>query len=71
MPETTKKYEREFGLANINPHGLRRGFAKRLLDKGVNIVIISKALGHSSTEVTARYLHVDKREISEELRKYL
>lgn len=66
-----KKYEREFGLANINPHGLRRGFAKRLLDKGVNIVIISKALGHSSTEVTARYLHVDKKEISDELRKYL
>lgn len=66
-----KKYEREFGLANINPHGLRRGFAKRLLDKGVNIVIISKALGHSSTEVTTRYLHVDKKEISDELRKYL
>lgn len=66
-----KKYEQEFGLAHLNPHAIRRGFAKRLLDKGANITFIAKALGHSSTEVTSRYLYLDKVEVANELRKYL
>lgn len=66
-----KLYENQFGLPNLNPHAIRRGFAKRLLDKGANIAFIAKALGHSSTEVTARYLYLDKTEVSNELRKYL
>jgi integrase/recombinase XerD len=65
------KYAREFGLKNINPHALRRGFAKNLLKKGANIALISKALGHSDLAVTTRYLHLDKNEVAENLRKYL
>jgi len=65
------KYAREYGLKNINPHALRRGFAKNLLTKGANIALISKALGHSDIAVTTRYLHLDKEEIVESLRKYL
>ncbi|MEC3606090.1 site-specific integrase [Bacillus glycinifermentans] len=33
------KYAREYGLKNINPHALRRGFAKSLLEKGANITV--------------------------------
>ncbi len=65
------KYAKEYGLKNINPHALRRGFAKSLLDKGANIAEISKALGHSNLAVTSQYLHLDKEEIAENLRKYL
>jgi integrase/recombinase XerD len=65
------KYAREFGLKNINPHALRRGFAKNLLKKGANIALISKALGHSDLAVTTRYLHLDKNEVAENLRKFL
>ncbi|TDL77397.1 site-specific integrase [Rhodococcus qingshengii] len=65
------KYSKEFGLRNINPHALRRGFAKSLLNKGANIAEISKALGHSNLAVTTQYLHLDKEEIAENLRKYL
>lgn len=65
------KYAREYGLKNINPHALRRGFAKNLLDKGANIVLISKALGHGDIAVTTRYLHLDKEEVSDSLRQYL
>ncbi|MFB7140958.1 tyrosine-type recombinase/integrase [Gottfriedia sp. NPDC056225] len=65
------KYAKEFGLRNINPHALRRGFAKSLLNKGANIAEISKALGHSNLAVTTQYLHLDKEEVAENLRKYL
>lgn len=65
------RYARDYGLKNINPHALRRGFAKNLLKKGANIALISKALGHSDIAVTTRYLHLDKEEIVESLRKFL
>lgn len=66
-----KKYSDEFGLKNISPHALRRGFAKRLLNQKANIAVISKALGHSNIEVTTRYLHLDKEEVADSLRNYL
>lgn len=65
------KYSKEYGLKNINPHALRRGFAKNLLRKGANIAMISKALGHSDIAVTTRYLHLEQEELAESLRRYL
>jgi len=38
-------------------HDLRRTFGTRLLERGVNIVTISRYYGHSSVLVTQRYLH--------------
>lgn len=65
------KYAKMYGLKNINPHALRRGFAKSLLDKGANVAIISKALGHSDISVTTKYLHLDVDEVANNLRSYL
>ncbi|GGE76161.1 tyrosine-type recombinase/integrase [Priestia taiwanensis] len=65
------KYARMYGLKNINPHALRRGFAKSLLDKGANVAVISKALGHSDIAVTTKYLHLDVDEVVDSLRSYL
>ncbi|WP_224768224.1 tyrosine-type recombinase/integrase [Metabacillus idriensis] len=65
------KYSKMYGLKNINPHALRRGFAKSLLDKGANVVVISKALGHSDVSVTTKYLHLDVDEVVNNLRSYL
>ncbi|WML60650.1 site-specific integrase [Neobacillus sp. PS2-9] len=65
------QYSKMYGLKNINPHALRRGFAKSLLEKGANVAVISKALGHSDISVTTKYLHLDIDEIAEGLRSYL
>lgn len=65
------KYAKMYGLKNINPHALRRGFAKSLLDKGANIAVISKALAHSDLSVTTKYLHLDVDEVANNLRAYL
>ena len=45
------------GIADFTFHDLRRTFGTRLLERGVNIVTISKLYGHSSVLVTQRYLH--------------
>ncbi|MCE7793442.1 tyrosine-type recombinase/integrase [Salipaludibacillus sp. CUR1] len=65
------KYSKRYNLQNINPHALRRGYAKTLLDKGANLALISKALGHSNLAVTTQYLDLDVEEVADNLRDYL
>jgi integrase/recombinase XerD len=40
----------------VHPHGLRHTYANELREAGADVVVISKALGHTSIAVTARYL---------------
>ncbi|MGI2326415.1 tyrosine-type recombinase/integrase [Planococcus sp. YIM B11945] len=65
------KYSKEFDLKNINPHAIRRGYGKALLEKGANVALISKALGHSNLAVTNLYLDLDVSEVATNLRTYL
>ncbi|PKH11468.1 site-specific integrase [Planomicrobium sp. MB-3u-38] len=65
------KYSKEFGLKDINPHAIRRAYAKNLLNKGADVALISKALGHSNLAVTTRYLDLDIEEVATSLRDFL
>ncbi|MEQ6375740.1 site-specific integrase [Bacillaceae bacterium S4-13-56] len=65
------KYAKKYDLHNINPHALRRGYAKSLLEKGANLALISKALGHSNLGVTTQYLDIDVDEVADNLRDFL
>lgn len=60
---------------HVTPHGLRHSIATHLLERGADIEIISKFLGHSSLESTQIYTHLleDKAIITkdEELHKIL
>lgn len=63
-------YKRTYGIKNINPHGLRRGFAKDIYKRSKgDLALVSKALGHSNFAVTARYLHLDVEEVADKLRE--
>jgi integrase len=47
-------------LELLNPHELRHTFGSILYSRGVDIVIISKLMGHSSVEITVKlYIHDD------------
>lgn len=65
------KYSKRYGLENINAHAIRRGYAKKLLDAGASIALISKALGHSNLAVTTQYLDLDIEEVATSLRDFL
>ena len=50
-------------------HALRHTFASELRREGVDVGVISKALGHSSISVTATYLdHVAPEQMAEQIR---
>lgn len=52
----TKRFEKRLGDAGLPArtwHDLRHGFASRLADSGVDLLVISRLLGHSGVGITA------------------
>ncbi len=48
------------GINPVTVHALRHTFATDLLDRGVDIKIVSQLLGHSSVKITYdTYVHTD------------
>ena len=51
------RYARRAGVSKrVHPHGLRHTYADELRRAGVDVVVISQLLGHSSIAITSRYL---------------
>ena len=49
------KYARAAGLDGVTPQQLRHSFGKHALDAGVDLVTVSRLLGHTRLETTAIY----------------
>jgi integrase/recombinase XerC len=46
---------KEAGVHNFTPHDFRRTLISTMLDRGVDIVTVSKIVGHADVKTTARY----------------
>lgn len=58
------------GVEHRGLHALRHSFASNLFSRGVSVKVISKLLGHSSTQITIdRYVHLFEGDIDDTLRQ--
>jgi len=58
IQKTWKRVCQEARLENMRLHDLRHSFASFAIANGENIVVIADVLGHASTRMTERYLHL-------------
>ena len=57
------KYAQAAGLDGVTPQQLRHSFGKHALDAGVDLVTVSKLLGHTRLDTTARYTTPSERDL--------
>ena len=60
---------RKAGITGASWHTLRHSGASRRLLAGVDIVTVSKILGHSTIQTTMRYLHLVQSHLHEAINK--
>ena len=60
IQKSWEKIRAQAGLQGMRIHDLRHSFASFALESGENILTISAALGHASTQMTERYLHLQR-----------
>lgn len=54
---------KEIDFANISTHSLRHTFATNLYNDSKDLLLLQKALGHSSPTISQRYAHNDIKEV--------
>jgi integrase/recombinase XerD len=63
-----KRVGERAGLEGISPHTLRRTYGSDLINRGVRLEVVSKALGHSNTAVTEKsYAELSQERIASEV----
>jgi site-specific recombinase XerD len=55
VEKTVLKYAHQARLDDVTPHTLRHTFGKQALDAGVDLVTVSRLMGHERLETTAIY----------------
>jgi integrase/recombinase XerD len=55
VEKTVLKYAQQARLEDVSPHTLRHTFGKSALDAGVDLVTVSRLMGHERLETTAIY----------------
>jgi integrase/recombinase XerD len=60
---TMLRHYQKAGLEGASSHSGRRQYASALLKSGVDIVALSKLMGHSSITTTQKYVHHDDSEL--------
>ena len=57
------------GIIRLHPHLLRATFATRLAEKGVDVGVVAKLLGHSNLSTVDRYVLIDQASLEKVVRQ--
>lgn len=70
--KTVAGYGRKAGIegVRVSPHTLRHTFAVLYIRNGGDSFSLQEILGHSTLEMTRRYVHLARRDISEQHKKF-
>lgn len=55
----------------VTPHTFRRSYCTNFIKAGGNIKIVSKLMGHSKIETTARYMHFTEKDMANEYKRLI
>lgn len=67
--KTWKTILKDANIESLTVHDLRRTFATKLIEAGVPIEHVSKALNHSSISITQDYVHINKNVVADVFKK--
>ncbi len=62
-------HRKRSGIAAANPHRLRHTFAVDMVREGMPIPVLMRILGHSSFDMTMRYVNLSAEDVREELER--
>ena len=70
--KTVAGYGRKAGIegVRVSPHTLRHTFAVLYIRNGGDSFSLQEILGHSTLEMTRRYVHLARRDVSEQHKKF-
>ena len=60
-----RKYAQDRGVSKTSIHGLRHTFAREFILRDGNMITLQRLLGHSTLEMTRRYIKIFSEDISE------
>lgn len=70
LKQSFRKYCKDRGVQKTNIHGLRHNFAKGWVRSNGNMFALQKILGHSSLDMTRKYVKMFSEDIKEDFDKF-
>lgn len=70
LRQAFEKYCTDRGVSRTNIHGLRHNFAKGWVQNNGNMFVLQKILGHSTLDMTRKYVKLFAEDLKEDFDKY-